>query len=150
MEDGYASFGQEIWQTFVETAEKGQKASVQVAHYYTLDEEGSSREYYQSVKEDYPILYRFHLEFDGETYTLRWIEEETEYVRTYRYLMHYRGDGSDAEEREFEERYVLTNDNTVTWEDIVNGMLSSQSGDAIDHYSVYTVMEARLKAHASF
>ena len=141
MEDGYASFGQEIWQTFVETAEKGQKASVQVAHYYTLDEEGSSREYYQSVKEDYPILYRFHLEFDGETYTLRWIEEETEYVRTYRYLMHYRGDGSDAEEREFEERYVLTNDNTVTWEDIVNGMLSSQSGDAIDHYSIYTVME---------
>ena len=141
MEDGYASFGQEIWKTFVETAEKGQKASVQVAHYYTLDEEGSSREYYQSVKEDYPILYRFHLEFDGETYTLRWIEEETEYVRTYRYLMHYRGDGSDAEEREFEERYVLTNDNTVTWEDIVNGMLSSQSGDAIDHYSVYTVME---------
>lgn len=141
MEDGYASFGQEIWQTFVETAEKGQKASVQVAHYYTLDEEGSSREYYESVKEDYPILYRFHLEFDGETYTLRWIEEETEYVRTYRYLMHYRGDGSDAEEREFEERYVLTNDNTVTWEDIVNGMLSSQSGDAIDHYSIYTVME---------
>lgn len=141
MEDGYASFGQEIWQTFVETAEKGQKASVQVAHYYTLDEEGSSREYYQSVKEDYPILYRFHLEFDGETYTLRWIEEETEYVRTYRYLMHYRGDSSDAEEREFEERYVLTNENTVTWEDIVNGMLSSQSGDAIDHYSVYTVME---------
>lgn len=141
MEDGYASFGQEIWQTFVETAEKGQKASVQVAHYYTLDEEGSSREYYQSVKEDYPILYRFHLEFDGETYTLRWTEEETEYVRTYRYLMHYRGDSSDAEEREFEERYVLTNDNTVTWEDIVNGMLSSQSGDAIDHYSVYTVME---------
>ena len=141
MEDGYASFGQEIWQTFVETAEKGQKASVQVAHYYTLDEEGSSREYYQSVKEDYPILYRFHLEFDGETYTLRWTEEETEYVRTYRYLMHYRGDSSDAEEREFEERYVLTNDNTVTWEDIVNGMLSSQSGDAIDHYSIYTVME---------
>lgn len=141
MEDGYASFGQEIWKTFVETAEKGQKASVQVAHYYTLDEEGSSREYYQSVKEDYPILYRFHLEFDGETYTLRWTEEETEYVRTYRYLMHYRGDSSDAEEREFEERYVLTNDNTVTWEDIVNGMLSSQSGDAIDHYSIYTVME---------
>ena len=141
MEDGYASFGQEIWQTFVETAEKGQKASVQAAHYYTLDEEGSSREYYQSVKEDYPILYRFHLEFDGETYTLRWTEEETGYVRTYRYLMHYRGDGSDAEEREFEERYVLTNDNTVTWEDIVNGMLSSQSGDAIDHYSIYTVME---------
>ena len=141
MEDGYASFGQEIWQTFVETAEKGQKASVQVAHYYTLDEEGSSMEYYESVKEDYPILYRFHLEFDGETYTLRWIEEETEYVRTYRYLMHYRGDSSDAEEREFEERYVLTNENTVTGEDIVNGMLSSQSGDAIDHYSVYTVME---------
>ena len=93
------------------------------------------------MKEDYPILYRFHLEFDGETYTLRWTEEETEYVRTYRYLMHYRGDSSDAEEREFEERYVLTNENTVTWEDIVNGMLSSQSGDAIDHYSIYTVME---------
>ena len=35
-------------------------------------------------------------------------------------------------------RYVLTNDESVTWEEIFSGMVSSQFGAYIDHYSVYT------------
>lgn len=34
-------------------------------------------------------------------------------------------------------RYVLTNDNTVTWERIWKGLISSQLGDGIDHKVVY-------------
>ena len=59
-------------------------------------------------------------------------------MRTYCYLMHYHGGDPDEEFiNGTEDIYVLTNDNTVTWTDIVRGMLSSQSGDAIDHYVVY-------------
>ena len=138
MENGTATFGQEVWQSFVQTTERGESSQVQVAHYHTLDETESTGEYYEAVKEDYPILYLLNLEFDGENYTLHWTEEDTEYVRTYCYLMHYHGGDPDEEFiNGAEDIYVLTNDNTVTWTDIVRGMLSSQSGDAIDHYVVY-------------
>ena len=34
-------------------------------------------------------------------------------------------------------KYVLTNDSTVTWDQIERGIFSSQLGDGIDHYTVY-------------
>mgnify|MGYP000918393669 CR=1 FL=1 len=34
--------------------------------------------------------------------------------------------------------YVLVNDNTVSWDDIEHGMLSSRLGDWIDHFKVYS------------
>lgn len=33
--------------------------------------------------------------------------------------------------------YVLVNDENITWDDIFNGMISSQSGSSIDHFNVY-------------
>lgn len=35
-------------------------------------------------------------------------------------------------------RYVLTNDDSVTWQDLVDGLTSSRWGDYIDHKSVRT------------
>ncbi|HHU90274.1 MAG TPA: hypothetical protein GXZ22_04360 [Clostridiaceae bacterium] len=35
-------------------------------------------------------------------------------------------------------RYVLVNDDKVTWGDIMRGLLSSRSGDYIPHHSIYT------------
>jgi hypothetical protein len=35
-------------------------------------------------------------------------------------------------------RYVLVNDDKVTWDDIIHGMLSSRFGDYIPHRSIYT------------
>jgi hypothetical protein len=35
------------------------------------------------------------------------------------------------------DKYVLVNDNSVTWEDIYKGMISSQAGATIDHTAVY-------------
>jgi len=34
--------------------------------------------------------------------------------------------------------YVLVNDKNVTWSDIEKGMHSSQFGDSVDHYKVYS------------
>jgi hypothetical protein len=35
-------------------------------------------------------------------------------------------------------KYVLVNDDKVTWNDITHGMLSSQFGDYIPHSQIYT------------
>ena len=94
---------------------------------------------YQTVVEDYPCLYVHTLSYDGEYYTITWEENGEVITRQYRYLMRYTG----APVREgagysMYIRYVLTNDNTVTWDDIFHGMISSQFGAYIDHYTVYT------------
>ena len=34
-------------------------------------------------------------------------------------------------------RYVLTHDNNVTWDDLWQGMISSQFGAYIDHHTIY-------------
>ena len=36
------------------------------------------------------------------------------------------------------EHYVLVNDESVTWEQIFNGLISSHYGDGIDHWTVYS------------
>lgn len=139
MEDGDVTFGQEIWQDFVNAAEEGKNASVKVAHYYTLNPQSCSEQLYEAYKEDYPVLYILNLTYDGSSYTLRWNEGSTEYVRNYKYLMYYTG-GAPSSSAIYDSyiRYVLTNDNTVTWEDIFRGMISSQFDAYIDHYPIYT------------
>lgn len=142
MEDGDVTYGQQIWLDFVKTTEEGKSASVQVAHYYTLNPERCSQQYYEAYKEDYPVLYVHKLDYDGGSYTVRWSEGDIEYIRSYQYLMHYTGDAPTTSATfDSYSRYVLVDDNTVTWEDLEWGVMSSQSGDYIDFYSVYTDLE---------
>lgn len=139
MEDGDVTSGQQVWQDFVNATQEGNYASVEIAHYYTLDPESCSEEYYEAYREDYPVIYIFNLTYDGIGYTLHWREGNTEQVRNYKYLMHYTGDAPTTYATyDTYARYVLTNDNTVTWEDIFQGMISSQIGQSIEHYSIYT------------
>ncbi len=144
MEDGDVTSGQEIWQSFCEKTQRGKTAAVQVAQYYTLDPEKCDETYYEAYKEDYPSLYVQELTYDGALYTLRWTEQDTQYVRHYRYLMKYEGTiasyQSSKSPRDYT-RYVLTNDNTVSWDDIMRGMASSRLSDYIDHFSIYTDIE---------
>lgn len=142
MEDGDVTTGVQIWQDFLERVESGQKAQVQVAYYYTLDPENCDERYYEAYREDYPVLYSKSLFYDGEGYILRWQEGNTQYEQTYQYLMHYTGEAETFSARyDSYDRYVLTHDNTVTWEDLMWGMASSQLGDYIDHDTVYTDLE---------
>ena len=138
--DGYVENGQDTWQEFVEAATAGKTANVKLAYYYTLDQEGCSEQYYEAFKEDYPVLYLKELAYDGNSYTLKWMEDNTEYVREYQYLMYYTGEAPAAQKASYDTiaRYVLTNDDQVSWEDLQKGLYSSQLGDYIDHYTVYT------------
>lgn len=142
MEDGDVTHGQQIWLDFVKTTEEGNSASVQVAHYYTLNPERCSQQYYEAYKEDYPVLYVHKLDYDGNSYTVSWNEGDIEHIRSYQYLMHYTGDAPTFSATfDSYSRYVLVDDNTVTWEDLEWGVMSSQSGDYIDFCAVYTDLE---------
>ncbi|MGN0315806.1 MAG: M56 family metallopeptidase [Fusicatenibacter sp.] len=140
MEDGTVTSGKEIWEAFAAKARQGNDASVKIAEFYTLDPESCSEAYYEANKEDYPSLYLFELTgSDGNGYTICWKEGERSYQEEYQYLMYYTGDAptSDAVYDSYV-RYVLTDDDTVTWDDLVWGLLSSRSGDGIRHFTVYT------------
>ena len=87
---------------------------------------------------EYPVLYIQELTYQNSTYTIRWIEEGEMITKTYKYMLRYEGE-PNSETALFDSyvKYVLTNDSTVTWEQIERGIFSSQFGDGIDHYTVY-------------
>ena len=132
--------GQEQWDGFLKAVDAGQKISVRLADYYELgDPSRYAADYYESIKDEYPKLFLADLTYDGAKYTVRSIEDGEEYVRTYQYLMRYEGE-PESKNAAYDSylRYVLTNDDSVTWEEIFSGVVSSQLGAYIDHYSVYT------------
>lgn len=139
-EDGDVTAGKEIFERFFSNTEKGKKDSVRLVSFYTLgDPSHYDPDYYESIQNDYPLLYVQDLSFDGKEYTIRWYEDGEEIVRNYSYLLRYEGqaESSNALYKSFV-RYVLTNDDTVTWQELVQGLISSRYGDYIDHLSVCT------------
>jgi len=139
-EDLDITSGKAVWDKFIEDTENGKNSTVRIAFYYTLgDPSHYSKEYYEEIKDDYPILYIMDLSYDGEKFTLLRTEEGKDYTDEYRYLVKYTGKPrSDSAAYSGYTYYVLVNDNTLTWEEIENGMVSSQSGAWIDHYLVYS------------
>ncbi len=138
-ENSDVASGQSIWDAFLEKADAGNKASVRLAYYYTLDDPSRyAPEYYEEIKDDYPLLFVTDLTFDGSEYMIEEYEDGAPISRTFKYLMKYEGAPSSKDALYYSYLYyVLVNDDTVTWEDIERGMLSSVFGAAIDHYRVY-------------
>lgn len=83
---------------------------------------------YNPTEEIKRIIY--DLVYDGETYIIRWLDNGTEIIKEYKYMMHYTGQ-QDSEWGAFDyyERYVLTNEETPTWEQILSS--------GTDHCVVY-------------
>ena len=132
--------GEEKWKEFYETVQNGTPATIHLAKYYTLDEVGVSKEYYEANKDEDPKIFLMSLCFDGESYTLTerpGIMEEPERVSVYPYLVKLEGKPRSATALfDRYEYYVLVHDETLTWSKIEWGMFSSQMGDYIDHRSV--------------
>lgn len=139
-ENGDVTQGKELFEAFFNNTTSGKKDTVRLAFYYTLDDPSRyDPDYYESVKDDYPVLYILDLSFDGENYTLRHFEDGEEIIKNYLYLMKYEGP-AETPSASFKSyvRYVLTNDDAVTWQELIHGIFSSQFGDYIDHHSVCT------------
>ena len=139
-ENSDVTSGKDVFEAFYTKTEAGKKADVRLAFYYTLgDPSGYDLDYYESIKNDYPALYIQDLTFDGKKYTLRWYEDGKEIVESYDYLMKYNEPKlSPYAIYESSEEYFLTNDNTVTRQDLFLSMLSSQFEDHIEHQLVYS------------
>lgn len=139
-ENGDITQGKELFETFFNHATSGKADNVRLAFYYSLDDSSQyDPDYYESIKDDYPALYILDLSFDGKNYTLRYLEDEEEISRNYAYLKKYEGaaENPGASYQSYV-RYVLTNDDTVTWPELVASSLSSQSQNWIDYYNVCT------------
>ena len=139
-EDGDIASGQEAWEDFLKASSAGKAAAVRLANYYTLDDPSRyDPEYYESIKDDYPLLYISDLSFDGKTYTVSSLESGERWERSFSYLKKYE-DKAESPGALYDSyiRYVLVNDDSVTWEQLMHGALSSQFGAGIPFHSVYT------------
>lgn len=132
--------GEEKWQEFFETTKNGTPATIHLAKYYTMDEVGVSKEYYEANKDEYPKIFLLTLCFDGEKYTITdrpGTMEDAEMVRTYPYLVKLEGKPRSATAIfDRYEYYVLVHDETLTWSEIERRSFSSKLEDSIDYCGV--------------
>ena len=139
-EDGALTSGGGVWDDFYAAVGKNTPASVLLAHYYTLDEESVSSELYASEKDNYPVLFFYLVEFDGEKYsfTVRFSDDtETDHEGSFKYLLHFSGDAPSTANFDSYDAYALVDDPTATWDGIWDGVASSQFGAGYEHFFVY-------------
>lgn len=142
LEDGYATSGQALWNTFYKLAGEGKHISADIVHYHTMENGNYDGKYSEAYKEDYPAMYELELTHDGGIYTMKWNEYGTEYVRTYKYLRKFETTIPTPQSAKAPVRvtkYVLTNDADATLDELWHGVASSQLGDYIDFYTIYSV-----------
>lgn len=139
-EDGDIASGQEAWEAFLQASSAGKAAAVRLVDYYTLgDPSRYDPEYYESIKDDYPLLYVSDLTFDGEAYTVSSLEDGKRLERTFSHLKYFEGEAeTPGAVYDAYIRYVLVNDDAVTWDRLMRGMHSSRLGDYIPFDAVYT------------
>ncbi len=128
MEGLRVTSGQESWDAFYAKVTAGEPASVLYLSYYTLDPAHVSEELYAKEKDRYPMAFYSWLEYDGEkfTYMVRMTTEEAIEERSvFPYLLHFTGDAPQQAAFSHYDRYVLSDDPTVTWEQIESAMFSS-------------------------
>lgn len=143
IEDGDVKSGEENWQSFVDLTVEKTPCKIRVVHYYTLGEPSHYEpEYYESIKDEYPKMYILELDYDGERFRVSHFEDDKLYQSEFKYLMKYEGEAEtlSATYKAYV-RYVLVNDDKVTWNDIMHGMLSSRTGDYIPHHVIYTDLD---------
>lgn len=120
--DGEVSENLAVLNDFVETTSKGEPGFIRIVNWYYGEESHYTAE---------------DLTFDGSQYILEWIEDGRRQSRSYRYLKHFSGE-KERENMAYDayEHYVLVNDNSVTWQQIWEGLISSQYGASIDHWTI--------------
>lgn len=132
--------GGEVWQTFYEKVLAEEKAQVVLVTYYTPGEKSQSSE---ECEDEYPMLF-----FTGLVYlpekgffvgSRGYQDEEPEQIESYLYLLHLEGDAPTPQATYSRyDRYVLSDDNDVTWEQLERQMYSSVIlGDDVRFTDVY-------------
>ena len=136
-EDCILTDGQDAWNEFYEKTQRGEQASIHVAHYLTLDPDRTVVTTYEAYKQDYPSLFVDELTYDGEKFILRTESK----VTVYEYLMRYDISGTPlAGHTEHKQviHYVLAHDPSHTYEELFTSLTSSALDAMIPHYTICT------------
>nr|MBQ6241024.1 hypothetical protein [Lachnospiraceae bacterium] len=135
---------------FTDATHQSECGEILVLNYYDLVGVRCGVEFFNGEGADYPVAYLTRVGFDGEQYyfavrgtSAMEIEQGAE--GSFRYLMHYEGKTTPPARPFLYEHFVLVDDDTLTWDRIEWGMLSSQFGDAVPHHNIAT----RLYTEAS-
>ncbi|MBR6741047.1 MAG: hypothetical protein IKM04_08290 [Clostridia bacterium] len=122
--DGDVSSGQDVWERFVELTWGGTPVSVRIVDYYSNSTFGGDAAYITDII------------YDGEIYTTVYAEKGIVYEKYYDYLMKY-DMPSYHPSASFETAvwYVLTCDNTLTWQKVEAGL--DQYGFPLKMNTVY-------------
>ena len=112
IEDYDITYGEELLTDFMNNVRKNETASIRIVTSYPDDEK----------------LYVSDLTYDKSKYTYDSNVDNDDYPKTYSYMIVDKDSSSLADTL-----YVLVNDEDVTYHDIMNGMLSSQSNTLIEH-----------------
>ena len=123
-EDGAVTSGQEAWEEFLNAAEAGKAASVRLCSYYTLDDPSRyDPDYYESVKDDYPMMFLKDLSYDGERFTTLSYEEGQRHEATYSFLRRREQTAPSSGVKIIQ--YIITDDAESSLEKIGSQLYSS-------------------------
>lgn len=130
MVDGDVRYNQQSWFDFVDLANHGQTANLRILQHYSPRDNEPSHTFIYDVA------------YDGNVFILRWcmlggqdgIQEET-----YQYLRSFTGQGeTEYVEYDAYERWVLTNDNRASYDEMWKSYASSQLNAIIPHQVLYS------------
>ena len=125
--NGAAYFAKDLFYSFATLVQNDVPAIIRIIDWYSLEEP----HYYKA----------YDLSYDGSVYTVSWLEDGQRKSEQFLYLKHFTGE-LKREDKPYGsyERYVLLNDDTVTWDDIMAQLVSSQfplEGDNIYYMTVF-------------
>ena len=150
----------EVWNEFLLSTQKGTPATLQIMLYINIgDPERYALDHYEAIKADYPLKYYYDIRYDGTGYDVVSYNDGERVEKHYQYLRHFTGPAiSETATYDYYEDYILTNNATATWEEIILSAASSQAGAYIDHFTVYyaritlplTITQPPVKAELLF
>lgn len=128
--------GKEKWDDFILAVSEGKNASILIGEYYELgDESHYEKEYYESIKSEYPQFYMKELSYDGTSYRYVTYEDGKKYEWEYPYLIERCGMLSNAAVAM--NGFFLVKEPDVTFDDLMWAVFSSNSADWIDYKTVF-------------
>ena len=139
MKNGSVISGEDKWQEFVKKTEAKEPAEINIAYYFTLTGK-MAKNLYELSKMDYPRAYLHRLKYDGESFIVSPIQkidgkyevmpdDENDREQIYKYMKHYTEKApSDTALYNTFDKYVLVNDDSVTWDDIWNSTIGIAEG----------------------
>jgi beta-lactamase regulating signal transducer with metallopeptidase domain len=122
--NGVATDNKDKFFKFASDSRAGVHSSIRIINWYIGD------------KSHYTAM---DLSFADSVYTATWFENGVEHTKQFRYLVHFVGE-KEQENIDYDayERYVLLDDNQVSWDEIWHSLISSQRPGGIEHMTVYS------------